>query len=417
MLKHVRIGTAGVLWTLAVTLAPAQAQDPVLDWNRAAAQASVAPAAALAPVRQARVMAIIQVAVHDAVNSITRQFAVYRPHSSPPAGASAEAAAIAAAHTAARALIPSQAATLDAEYAASLALYGVAASDPGLEFGAGVANDILQLRANDGSGAAQFVYSAPGAGTVGVWVPLGTQVALLAGWGKVTPFVLRSGSQFRPDAPPALDSGRYARDYNEVFEIGRNTSTVRTTEQTSIAQFWRASPVALWNPVLQQAVIGRGLNMSAAARTMALVWMAASDSGVACWDAKYVYNYWRPQPAIVNGDIDGNPATLGETSWAPLVPTPPHPEYTSGHATNSSAIATVLALLLGDDPGVPIVATSSTAPGFVRNWTRFSEGVDEVIDARVYSGIHFRTADVVGARMGRQVARFVVTHALEPIRD
>ena len=414
MLKHVRIVTTAVLWTLAVTLAPAHAQNPVLDWNRNAAQATLAATPAIPPAAQTRVMAIIQVSVHDAVNSITGKFALYRSHGAAPAGASVEAAAIAAAHAAAKALIPSQAGVLDAKYAASLGAYGIAPGDPGLGFGAAVANDILTLRQNDGSAQAQFVYIPAGAGTVGVWVPLGTQVALLAGWGKVTPFVLRSGSQFRPDAPPALDSGRYARDYNEIFEIGRNTSLVRTPEQTSIANFWRASPVDLWNPVLQQAAIGRGLDMSSAARTMALVYMAASDSSVACWDAKYAYDYWRPQPAIANGDADANPATGGDASWVPLLPTPPHPEYPSGHSTNSSAIATVLGFVFGDDPGVPIVATSSTAPGFVRNWTRFSEGVAEVIDARVYSGIHFRTADLVGARLGRQVARFVARHALNP---
>jgi hypothetical protein len=417
MLKHVRTASAALLCTFVVTLATAQAQDPVLDWNRTAAVATVSPSAALAPVRQTRVMAIIQVAVHDAVNSITGKFALYGTHGAAPAGASPEAAAIAAAHTAAVALIPSQTAFLNDQYALSLLLYGIASADPGLTFGAGVANDILQLRQNDGAAQAQFAYVPPNAGELGVWTPLGTQVALLAGWGKVTTFVLRAGSQFRPDAPPALDSGRYARDYNEIIEIGRNTSTVRTEEQTNIAHFWRASPVDLWNPVLQQALIGRGFDMSASARTMALVYMAASDSSVACWDAKYFYNFWRPLPAIMNGNIDGNPATIGDTTWAPLLPTPAHPEYPSGHSTNSSAIAMVLALVFGDDPGVPIVATSSTALGFVRNWTRFSEGVEEVIDARVYSGIHFRTADVVGARLGRQVARFVVNHALKPIKN
>jgi hypothetical protein len=142
------------------------------------------------------------------------------------------------------------------------------------------------------------------------------------------------------------------------------------------------------------------------------MYLAAADASIACWDAKYVFNLWRPQAAIRNGHLDGNDETTGDPAWTPLFPTPPHPEYLSGHATNSSAMATMLSFLFGDNPGVTILATSPTNPGFPRQWTTFSEGVDEVIDARIYSGIHYRTSDEVGARVGHQVARFVVNHAL-----
>jgi hypothetical protein len=227
----------------------------------------------------------------------------------------------------------------------------------------------------------------------------------------VTPFVLRSGSQFRPDAPPALDSEQYAKDYNEIKEIGRLNGSTRTDLQTQIATFWRASPTAIWNPVIQQVLAARSPDLSATARTFALFYLAAADASVACWEAKYYYNFWRPQPAISNGDFDGNDLTAGEAGWTPLFATPAHPDYTSGHTTNSSAMATILGLLFEDNPGAPIVVTIS---GITRQWDTFSAGVEEVIDARVYSGIHFRTADEVGARMGRQVARFVSTHALRP---
>lgn len=393
---------------------PAQAGDVVTEWNQTAVTLTLLPASALAPVQQTRVMAIVQVAVHDAVNGITGDYETYLSPGPAPENASPEAAAIAAAHHALRNLFqlsPSQVASLDASYADSLAAHGLSTSDPGIEYGRSAAAAILALRANDHSAQAQFNYTAPGAGAPGVWVPLTSAPALLPGWGNVTPFVLRSGSQFRPDAPPALDSEQYAKDYNEIKEIGRLNGSTRTDLQTQIATFWRASPTAIWNPVIRQVLAARSPDLSATARTFALFYLAAADASVACWEAKYYYNFWRPQPAISNGDFDGNDLTAGEAGWTPFIATPAHPDYTSGHTTNSSAMATILGLLFEDNPGAPIVVTIS---GITRQWDTFSAGVEEVIDARVYSGIHFRTADEVGARMGRQVARFVSTHALRP---
>jgi hypothetical protein len=232
------------------------------------------------------------------------------------------------------------------------------------------------------------------------------------GWGKVTPWRLESGSQFRPDAPPALDSGRYTRDYDEVKALGALTGSARTWEQTQIAIFWDGSPSAIWNSVARGVIDARGLDLSSAARTFALMYIAAADASIACFDAKYTYNFWRPITAIQKGDTDANDNTVADPSWEPLITTHQHPEYPSGHSTNSSAMATVLTLLFGDDPGVPIVATSPRNPTFPRLWTTFTEGIDEVIDARVYIGFHFRTSDQTGARIGRQVARFVVNHTL-----
>ena len=408
------LAAAGMVCILATPAAAAD--DPVLEWNAVAVQLTVVPA--LSPVQQTRVMAIVQVAVHDAVNGITRDYHQYNPAGSPPAGASAEAAAIGAAH---RALVGifGDSDLLAARYASSIAAHGVSPSDPGLAYGASVADAILALRQNDGAAVAAYVFIPPGAGTPGVWTPISTAPtaqSLLPGWGNVTPFVLRKGSQFRPDGPPALDSERYAKDFNEIAAIGSVGSTVRTGEQTQIALFWRASPTAIWNPILRKAIESASLDLSATARAAALFYLAASDASVACWDAKYFYNFWRPQPAIANADLDGNPATAADPAWRPLVPTPPHPDFPSGHGANSGAMAFVLAELFGDAPGFVIEATSSQAPGFVRHWQTFSEGVDEVVDARVYSGIHFRKSDVVGARLGRKVAHFVLTHALRPVR-
>jgi len=403
--------SAAALTTLGSFTPQAQfVADPVLAWNDIALAATVA--AGQGPLPQSRSMTIVQVSVHDAVNGITGRHDTYLTHGPAPAGASPEAAAIAAAHRVLVTLFPSQAPGLDAARTGSLAAYGLSETDPGIDWGEGVATAILAVRANDGSAQAQFAYVAPGSGTPGVWVAIGSAPALLAGWGRVTPWVLGSGSQFRPDAPPSLTSGRYARDYNEVKEIGATNSATRTSEQTEIARFWLATPSAIWNVVARQVIEARGLDLSETARAFALVYLAASDAGIACWDAKYTYNFWRPMAAIRSGDFDDNDATVADPGWTPLFPTPPHPEYISGHATNSGAMGAMLAFLFGDDPGVPIVALSPTNPAFARHWSSFSEGVNEVIDARVYSGIHYRTSDEVGARVGRQVARFVHNHAL-----
>jgi hypothetical protein len=388
---------------------PAQAGAVVTEWNQEAVRLTLLPASNLAPVQQTRVMAIVQVAVHDAVNGITGKYATYLSPGPAPENASPEAAAIAAAHHALRNLFGPG--SLDTLYFASLAAHGLSASDPGIEYGRSAAAAILALRANDNSGQAQFNYTAPGAGLPGVWVPLTSLPALLPGWGEVTPFVLHNVKQFGLPPPPALESGRYAQDYNEVKEIGKINSTTRTAEQTQIATFWLGSPVAIWNQPLTQLVATSNFDISTTARTFALVYLAAADSSIVCWAGKYEYNFWRPQPAIRRGDEDGNDLTEPDPTWTPLFPTPRHPEYGSGHTTNSTAIATILQLIFGDNPGAPI---TSTITGITRQWTTFSEGLDEVIDARVYSGIHFRTADEVGSRQGGQVAHFVWTHALRP---
>ena len=404
---HPVIAAAIVVSCLQATLS-ASASDPVLEWN----QIAVATTAVQGAVPQVRSMAIVQTAVHDAVNAITGRYETYSPMGAAPAGASVDAAVIAAAHHTLSRLFPSQAGPLATLRAASLAAHSLTEADPGIAVGEAAGAAILALRANDGAAQANFPYVAPGAGLPGVWVAIGTAPPATPGWGRVVPWVLRSGSQFLPDAPPALDSGRYARDVEEVKALGALNNHSRTMDQTRIADFWRGSPAAIWNGVATGVVTARGLDQSSTARTFALLYLASADASIVCWNAKYTYNFWRPQAAIVNADVDGNDATVADPSWLPLFPTPPHPEYPSGHTSNSGAMAKVLSLLFGDDPGVPITATSPTTPTFPRAWGTFTEGVDEVIDARIYSGFHFRTADDVGAKLGRQVARFVVNHTL-----
>jgi hypothetical protein len=386
----------------------AQAANPITEWNQLAVTLTLDPAAAQAPVQQCRTMAIVQVSVHDAVNAITGEYDTYRSYPATAAG-SPEAAAIGAAHEALLALFPTQSALLGTAYQNSLIANAVSQADPGLEFGRSVARSILQLRAHDHASEAQFDYTVPNAGAPGVWERLNNAPALLPGWGRVTPWVMRSADQFLPEAPPALTSDGYALDLNEVQQIGAKISGVRSAEQTDVAMFWRASPTAIWNTALTQALAARSLDLSETARVFALMYLAAADVSTACWEAKYTYNAWRPQRAIANANVDGNDATVADPTWLPLLPTPPHPEYPSGHGCNSGSMAAVLQTVFGDRPGVPL---SMTFGGVTRQWQTFSQAVDEVVDARVYSGIHFRNSDEVGVRLGKQVAQFVMTHAL-----
>ena len=382
-----------------------------MEWNQIALAATVT--AAQGPVPQARSMTIVQVAVHDAVNSITGKHGTYGAYGPAPAGASPEAAAIAAAHTMLMSLFPSQSGTFNPARAASLAARGLTEADPGIGGRRRASRPrLFAARANDGASLAQFPYVAPGSGTPGVWVTIGTAAALLPGWGNVAPWVIHSGSQFRPDAPPALDSGRWARDYNEVKVIGKTTAPrARRRRPRSAGSGWARRRRSGTAP--RAAVIdARGLDISDTARTFALMYRRGRRR-----QHRLLGREVRLQLlAAAGGDSQRPPRRQrqdrGRSTWTPLFPTPPHPEYISGHSTNSSAMANMLAFLFGDNPGVTIIATSPTNPGFPRQWTAFSEGIDEVIEARIYSGIHYRTADEVGARVGRQVARFVLNHAL-----
>ena len=413
-IERVRAGLAAALIAAVfIVAAPlrAEAQSVVVDWNAIAVTA--VGAAGQNGSLQERSVAITSVAVSDAVNAITKKYTRYGSTLKPPAGASTMSAAVGAAYRALTQLVPSQTQFLDTMLAQSLAKFGVSPGDSGFIFGEAVADEIVAIRASDGAALAQYPYTPPNAGAPGVWVPtpLAFAAALLPGWGFVQPWVLKSGAQFRPDESPELTSHRYARDLNEVKEIGALNSATRTAEQTNIARFWVAPAVVIWNGVLRQVAVGLDLDESEAARDFALMNVAAADARIACWDAKYAFNVWRPVTAIQRADEDGNPATDADRGWTPLIATPNFPEYVSAHSTVSSAMATVLRLLFDDEPGVAVRATSPTNPGFVRDWTTFSEGVREVIDARVYSGIHFRSSDERGARLGQHVARFAATHA------
>jgi hypothetical protein len=385
--------------------------DPVTDWNAMLFTTTLAEN----PFAQARFAAIMQLAVFEAVNAIERNYKPYLGTISAPAEASADAAAVAAAYTVLTHYFPAASAALDKARAASLAnIPNGPKKSSGLIVGEAAANAIIALRNNDGATPPAFFL--PSSSTPGEW-QLTPSCPAAGGaffhWGGVTTFGVRDSAQFRADPPPALTSYRYARAYREVKEVGSLNSTDRPPDRTVIAQFFGAesAPVA-WNSVARQlARSHRYSSLGAEARIFALLNMAVSDALITVFDSKYYYRFWRPETAIHNGDLDGNPGTEADPSFAPLIPTPCFPGYPSAHASGSYAAQRVLRHFYGDGPH-HITLTNAAAPGVVLAYTRLSEITDDIDDARVYGGIHFRTDQEAGAEQGRRVAEYVYRHRL-----
>jgi hypothetical protein len=406
---------AAVLCSVAAIVIPATAAqaDAVLDWNAHATQAIVTVGGQVPPRALIR-LAMVHLAIYDAVNAIEgHPFESYAstPHVDLPA--SADAAVAAAAHDVLVALFPAQSADLDAKYAAALnALPADAARANGVAVGQQAAAALLAARAADGrDGTVTYV---PGSGA-GVWVP--TPPAFLAAQAPETPlvqpFALKSASQFRPDAPPDLGSRLWARDYNEIKAFGPLNGSVRTAEQTDIGRFWSDSPPLQWNRAWRALSIGSFLRLAENARYFAMLSTASADALIACWDAKYYYNFWRPVTAIRAGDTDGNPRTAPQADWIGLVVTPNHPEYPAAHGCFSAAVTHTLEQFFGSDE--ICFSIDSNVSGLlspVRSYSRFSDALEEVLDARVYGGMHYRNSTRVGAALGRRVSRYVVNHFL-----
>jgi hypothetical protein len=277
-----------------------------------------------------------------------------------------------------------------------------------------VADAILAWRSTDGFDDAPPPFN--GGPAVGEWRP--TPPGFLAGAlpqiASETPWVLDSQDQFRPPGPPALDSAQYAADLNETESTGSLTSLSRTSDQSLSAQFWYASTVTYyWNSLAESLALERGLSLSRNARMFALMNVAIADANIACWDAKYHYLFWRPVTAIQLADTDGNDATVADPTWTPFLITPNHPEYPSGHATTGSAAATVLAAFFGNDTAFSI--NSDVITGVVRSFASFSDVVTELKNARVFAGIHFRTACNDGDVTGKAVGEYVLEHAAQPV--
>jgi hypothetical protein len=397
-------------WILAAAMmvAPgASAADVVTEWNQKAGAAVLE--AKVYPFMGTRVTALVHVAMFDAINSIEGRYSPYKVKISAPAGSSAEAAGVAAAHAVLVAIFPEQKASLDASYAASLAQIPDASGKPsGIGVGEEVAGKILALRAADGADAPNTYRptTAPG-----VYVP--TIVPIASQWGNVTPWVMERGAQFRPAAPPDLKSAEWARDYNEVKGLGGKKSTTRTAEQTEMARFWVITGPQSWNSLVQQLAGTQGRSLIQNARLFALVEMAAADAYIAVFDAKYTFNFWRPITAIRNGDQDGNDATMRDASWEPLIDTTPHPEYPCAHCITSSAVRAVLESEFGN-ANVSLNMTSSAVPGVVHKWVSIEEWANEVSMARICGGIHYRNSTMVGQEMGKKIGELAVRNYLKP---
>jgi len=394
----------------AVSVLPSMsAADVVTEWNQKAGACLLE--AKIYPFAGTRVMAIVHTAMFDAINSIEGRYTPYKFKVSAPSGSSADAAGVAAAHATLVQLFPEQKAALDAAYEASVVgIPDGAGKSTGIAVGEEVAAKVMAWRASDGADAANTFrpVTTPGTYTT-TTLPIGTQ------WGSVTPWVMKSGSQFRPAPPPSLSSAEWAADYNEIKEVGAKKSTRRTSEQTEIARFWTITGPQSFDPIVRQLAAAPGRSLSQNARLFALVEMAVADSYIAVFDAKYMYVFWRPITAIRNGDIDGNDATERDPGWEPLVDTPLHPEYPCAHCINSGAARAALEAEFGTGPN-PLAMASATAPGVTHKWSTIAEYAEEVSLARIYGGLHYRKSTVVGKAMGKQIGELAVQNYLKAVQ-
>jgi hypothetical protein len=390
---------------LCVALASLASADVVTDWNARAEAISVEKR--ILPPPNARGMAMLHVAMFEAVNAIERRYTPYKLRLTADAGLSKEAAVASAAHTVLAALHPDRQAALDAALKSSLAeIPDSAAKTKAVELGKTAAAEILAWRATDQSSAAEAYRPATKPG-----VYIATIIPVSSTYGGTTPWVLEKSSQFRPGPPPALDSATWTSDLNEIREMGGRNSTKRNAEQTAIGRFWFVTGPPAWNPMIRQLVAAKKLDPVDSARVFALTAMAGDDALIAVFDAKYHYNFWRPVTAIRNADTTGNGATPRDASWLPLGDTPMHPEYPCAHCITATAVGTVLQKIFGDT--IPEVSmTSATAPGVTRKWTRLQDYIDEIALARVYAGFHYRFSAKTGDEMGRKIGERTVATKL-----
>ena len=415
-----RLITVALLAVLAVGLGGAAAA------NRAHAQAGAAPdtyvsywdrianqaftASALTPPDGGVISAYVGIAVYDSVMAIEGGYQPFAVDVDAPDGASPEAAVVAAAHAILVHYLPEQQATiLDPAYVESLAtIPDGQAKDDGVATGEEVAGQLISQRADDGF-RVNVEYVPPDPPVPGVWIPTQPAPPIGTYLPNMTPFSLRTPSQFRPNGPPSLSSRRWASDYNEVKEIGSRTSTTRTAEQTLAARFWGEPPIQQAHGALRKFIEDRGLDVVDASRFMAMTTVVAADAFIACFDAKYHYVFWRPITAIRAGDTDGNPDTVADPNWLPLLPgTPNHPEYPSAHSCVTGSTGLTIARFLGTRQ-IDFTVPSLTGLGD-RHFDTVGDLVNEVTNARVWGGIHYRTAIEDGTGIAKKVAHQVLSH-------
>jgi hypothetical protein len=393
--------------------APTSARANVItDWDETALVV-VTPMASFggpSPYMAQRMMAMVHAAMFDAVNSIERRYRPYLVQLTADSATSKEAAAAAAAAAVLATIDAKTAGEMKAALASYLASIpdGAAKSD-GVRLGEAVAAKVLEARANDGSEAPDAYRPRT---TPGVYVP--TAITVSSMWPDMKPFAIAKGSQFRPKPPIALESGEWATDYNELKDYGGLISAKRTAQQTEIARFWLIGPPMAYHPFLRQLVNAKQMSVVDSARFMALAAIGITDGIVAVLDAKYHYNFWRPITAIRNGDIDRNPATDREATWQPIANTPMHPEYPCAHCIQSGSVAGVVKAVLGTADIPEIAMTSPTAPGVTRRWTNMTAFTEEIANARIWAGFHYRFSTRVGSEMGLQIGEYVAGNVMQP---
>jgi hypothetical protein len=390
---------------------PAETASVISDWN-AVASTTLLGDTGKAPQEFLIYLAFTHAAMYDAVVGVHPRYEPYRRHAPAPRRASATAAAAAAGHKILETYSPYAQSALDSALAASLATVpDGAAKTAGVAYGERVAQDLIDLRANDGRYASVQYTRAP---APGVWRPTPPAYASMAvPWlGGVTPLLARDVAQFAPPAPPALTSRRYTRDFAEVKALGSASSTARTAAQTDTALFFSGNVVVQLNTALRDQAAVRHLDIVDAARMFAAVDMTALDALIVTWQTKLDRAYWRPITAIQLADTDGNPATTADPAWTPLLTTPNYPDYVSGYnaviASSSRALENVVGARLN------LTLTSTAVPGVTRHYDSGTALRADVVDARIWLGIHFRTADVAARTLGVDLADWAACHYFRP---
>jgi hypothetical protein len=402
-----RRALAGAIVLTALVAPPAQA-DEVTDWNRTATDALIANAAQGPTVSMVH-LAMVQGAVYDAVNSIDGSREPYLADVPADGSESTAAAAATAAYRTLVSIVPAQQPMLQTRYLSSIgAIAPGPARDGGIAVGEAAAAAMIADRKDDGRfGPFRFT---PGTAP-GQWRPeLPAFANDPAGWiARMRPFLLERGDQFGTPGPNALTSDEYARDFREVKRYGTAAAdSPRSPEQTDIARFWYEHPTAMWSRIFRSLADERIHDPVDSARFYAMLDLTAADAVIACWYEKARWSFWRPISAIRAADTDGNPATTADPGWLPLLNTPPYPDHPAGHPCLTGAVTQTLRDFFRTDKVA--FAETSAVSGTERRFSRFSQALREVVDARVYSGIHFRTGDRQGAKLGDRVAHWRKHH-------
>jgi len=410
---------------MALAMSSVVRADAVLDWNKIAIQAVVNAGASHGSAIGFLDGAIVQAAVYDAVMAYGGRFQPYHVQISGASGSPVAAIATAAYEVLVN-RFPGQVPTLGPIYQNYLASNGLTLNDPGVAVGHQAAAGIIALRASDGSFPPNQT-PFTGKDQIGVWRPTPSYLPpppptlspALAPWlANVTPFTLTSPSQYRPGPPPPLDSKRYATAFNEIKAFGARVNSSRSLDQTDLAMFWNSNFLVLWNAALRDIIAARGLDTQDSARLLAIASLAMADAGITAWDTKFHYVFWRPVTAVQEADNDGNPDTVGDPTWQPFINTPNYPEYTSGANNVTGAVTRILALFFGtDEMTFSVTTTNAASPQLTRTYKRFSDAAADVVNVRIYQGIHFRFADVIARRQGRHVAQWAFAHFLRPLDD